>query len=34
MVKDTDRGRELMTQIDDLNKLLAAYRTGFIKERQ
>lgn len=34
MVKDTDRGRELMTQIDDLNKLLTAYRTGFIKERQ
>ena len=34
MVKDTDKGRELVTQIQDLKKLLVAYRTGFIKEKQ
>ena len=34
MVKDTDKGGELRTQIKDLEKLLVAYRTGFIKERQ
>ena len=34
MVKDTDKGIELRTQIKDLEKLLVAYRTGFIKERQ
>ena len=34
MVKDTDKGVELRTQIKDLEKLLVAYRTGFIKERQ
>ena len=33
MVKDTDKGRELMVQIEDLKKLLAAYRLGLIKER-
>lgn len=33
MVKDTDKGRELMTQINDLKKLLVAYRTGLIKEK-
>ena len=33
MVKDTDKGRELRTQIEDLKKLLAAYRMGLIKER-
>ena len=33
LVKDTDKGRELMTQIEDLKKLLVAYRTGMIKER-
>ena len=32
MVKDTDKGRELRTQIEDLKKLLVAYRTGLIKE--
>lgn len=32
MVKDTDKGRELRTQIEDLEKLLVAYRTGLIKE--
>ena len=33
LVKDTDRGRELMTQIEDLKKLLVAYHNGMIKER-
>jgi fructose-1,6-bisphosphatase-3 len=33
MVKDTDKGRELMKQIEDLKKLLTAYRIGMIKER-
>ncbi len=33
MVKDTDKGRELMVQIEDLKKLLQAYRLGIIKER-
>jgi fructose-1,6-bisphosphatase-3 len=32
MVKDTDKGDELITQIGDLEKLLTAYRTGLIKE--
>ena len=32
MVKDTDKGRELRTQIEDLKKLLVAYRTGLIKD--
>ena len=32
MVKDTDKGRELKIQIEDLKKLLVAYRTGVIKE--
>ena len=34
MVKDTDKGVELRAQLTDLEKLLVAYRTGFIKERQ
>lgn len=34
MVKDTDKGKELATQIQDLKKLLVAYRTGMIKEKQ
>jgi fructose-1,6-bisphosphatase-3 len=33
MVKDTDKGRELVKQIEDLQKLLVAYRSGLIKER-
>ena len=32
MVKDTDKGRELKIQIEDLKKLLVAYRTGILKE--
>ena len=33
MVKDTDKGKELEVQIEDLKKLLAGYRTGLIKEK-
>ncbi|MFR1235231.1 MAG: fructose-1,6-bisphosphatase [Barnesiella sp.] len=33
MVKDTDIGKELITQIQDLKKLLFAYRNGYIKEK-
>lgn len=33
MVSETDKGRELRAQIDDLKKLLTAYRKGLIKER-
>ena len=32
-VRDTDKGRELSSQIDELMELLYAYRTGLIKER-
>ena len=32
-VKDTDIGKDLMTQISDLKMLLTAYRKGLIKER-
>lgn len=31
-VRDTDIGKELITQINDLEKLLTAYRKGLIKE--
>ena len=33
MVKDTDKGKELAVQIEDLKKLLVGYRTGLIKEK-
>lgn len=33
LVRDTDKGRELQAQIDELKELLFAYRHGFIKER-
>ena len=33
LVRDTDRGKELMQQIADLQNLLLAYRHGYIKER-
>lgn len=33
MVRDTDKGKELKTQIQDLKKLLVAYRNGLIKEK-
>lgn len=32
-VRDTDKGRELQGQIDELTRLLYAYRHGMIKER-
>lgn len=32
-VSDTDRGREIARQIEELQALLAAYRNGMIKER-
>ena len=34
LVNDTDKGKELRTQIDDLKQLLYAYRHGFIKEKR
>ncbi len=34
MVRDTDKGAELQKQIEDLEKLLYAYRNGFIKEKE
>lgn len=34
MVKDTDKGTDLQRQIHDLEKLLYAYRNGFIKEKE
>lgn len=33
LVADTDKGKELNAQIDDLQELLYAYRHGFINER-
>ena len=33
MVKDTDKGKELAVQIEDLKKPLLGYRTGLIKEK-
>ena len=33
LVRDTDKGKELQAQIDELKELLFAYRHGFIKER-
>lgn len=33
LVKDTDKGKELRKQIEELKQLLAAYRLGLIKER-
>ena len=33
MVRDTDKGAELIEQINELYKLLHAYRNGFIKEK-
>ena len=32
-VRDTDKGRELQAQIDELMELLYGYRHGLIKER-
>ena len=33
MVRDTDIGRNLREQIEDLKNLLHAYRRGYIKEQ-
>ncbi|MBQ0057804.1 MAG: fructose-1,6-bisphosphatase [Bacteroidales bacterium] len=33
LVRDTDRGRELIEQVENLQKLLLAYRSGLIKEK-
>ena len=33
LVKDTDNGKILINQVEDLKKLLDAYRLGLIKER-
>lgn len=33
-VRDTDMGRELQRQIDELRELLYAYRHGLIKTKQ
>ena len=33
-VKDTDIGKELQKQIDDLKKLLISYKTGLIKQKE
>ena len=33
-VRDTTIGKELQVQIDDLKNLLAAYRSGQIRERK
>ncbi|MGM9759358.1 MAG: fructose-1,6-bisphosphatase [Parabacteroides sp.] len=34
MVRDTDKGRDLQAQISDLEKLLFAFRSGIIKEKE
>ena len=34
LVADTDKGTELRQQIEDLKKLLYAYRHGYIKETE
>jgi fructose-1,6-bisphosphatase len=33
MVRDTDRGRELIRQVSELQQLLQAYQMGWIEER-
>ena len=33
MVKDTDKGREIREQINELQKLLVAYRSGLVQEK-
>jgi fructose-1,6-bisphosphatase-3 len=34
LVRDTDKGKELLTQISELKQLLYAYRHGIIKEKR
>ena len=33
-IKDTDLGKELLQQVEDLKQLLAAYQSGSIKEKE
>jgi len=33
MIKDTNDGRQLLEMVEDLKDLLAAYRSGLIKEK-
>ena len=33
LVRDTDRGKELVEQVNNLHKLLFAYQHGLIKEK-
>ena len=33
LVNDTDKGKELRHQIEEIRQLLYAYRHGFIKEK-
>jgi fructose-1,6-bisphosphatase-3 len=33
LVKDTDNGKRLRAQVDDLKKLLEAYRSGKVRQR-
>lgn len=34
LVRDTDRGRELLQQVNNLSRLVEAYRRGIIKEKE
>ena len=34
LVRDTDKGAELQSQINELRELLKAYRHGTLKERK
>ena len=33
LVKDTDLGKELQQEVDELKELVKAYRTGRLKEK-
>jgi fructose-1,6-bisphosphatase-3 len=33
MVRDTDKGREIREQVNELQKLLVAFRSGLVQER-
>ena len=34
MVKDRDKGKEVVREIEDLKKLVVGYRRGFMKEKE
>ncbi len=34
LIRDTDRGKELMVQTENLRELIMAYRQGLIKESE